>query len=509
MAILAEYLELVLGTISILFLAHWFRQVISPITNWPVVGMLPGLLYKAQNIHEYSTQLLKQSGGTFEFKGPWFGDMNILFTSNPENVRHIASKNFYNYQKGEQYKKIFEPFGEGVLNSDFETWKSFRRMLQSMLKDDKFQLFLQRSMDEKMNKGLIPVLEHVCSQKTAQVDLQDLFQRFTFDNICLLVLGFDPKSLSLDLPHLSYKQAFDDVEEAVFYRHIVPESVWRLQKWLNVGHEKKLNMAMEIIDSFLEQCISSKKAEIPRRKGEIKKIGENYDLLTACIEETEEDEDLKMSEKYLRDIGFNFIAAGKDTVNAALAWLFWLIATHPSVERKIIAEFKGNLQEDEDGKWILSSLEELNKLVYLHAAICETLRLYPAVPFNHRVSVEEDTLPSGHSVKENTRVMFSMVSMGRMEEIWGNDCNEFKPERWISEKGGIVHIPSHKFIAFNTGPRSCLGKDITFIQMKMITTGILWNYHIKVVENHPVEPCLSVMMHMKHGLKVEVSKRSD
>ncbi|CAK7354848.1 unnamed protein product [Dovyalis caffra] len=321
--------------------------------------MLPGLLFKAPNIHEYATQLLKQNGGTFEFKGPWFANMNILLTCDPLNVRHISTKNFVNYPKGPQYKKIFEPFRDGVLNSDFETWKSFRKMIQSMIKDNKFQVFLERSLREKIVKGLIPVLEHV-SRQEIELDMQD--------------------SLSVDLPEIAYKTAFDDVEEAVFYRHIVPQSIWKLQKWLNVGEEKKLSLAMDIIDNFLEQCISSKKEEIRKTQS-------------------------------------------------------------PN-------------------------------------AICETLRLYPAVPFNYRVSVEADTLPSGH-----------------------------QPERWISERGGIIHVPSYKFIAFNTGPRSCLGKEITFIQMKTIATAILLNYHLQVVESHPISPGLSVMMHMKHGMKVRVTKR--
>ncbi|KAJ9152852.1 hypothetical protein P3X46_026365 [Hevea brasiliensis] len=515
---IAECLQILAVFIFMLLLSHWiWNNEISPVTNWPVVGMLPGLLYKAPHIHQYATQLLKQSGGTFEFRGPWFANMNILLTCDPINIRHISTRNFLNYQKGPDYKKIFEPFGDGVLNSDFESWKSFRRMIQSMIKDNKFQLFLERSMREKVTKGLIPVLQHV-SRLGIAVDLQDLFQRFTFDNICLLVLGFDPNSLSVDLPEVAYKTAFDDVEEAVFYRHIVPESIWKLQKWLNIGQEKKLSMAMSIIDNFLEQCISSKKEEVRRRNKAQKlqvqeKEEEDYDLITACIEEEEMDDEetksSKNSDKYLRDIGFNFIAAGKDTVNAALTWFFWLIATHPSVEEKIIEEIKAKLQRNEDGTWRFYNLQELSKLVYIHGAICETLRLYPAVPFNHRVSVQEDTLPSGHHVEANTRVMFSLYSMGSMEEIWGDDCLEFKPERWISERGSIIHVPSYKFIAFNTGPRSCLGKDITFIQMKIIATSILWNYHVKLVEDHPVAPCLSVMMHMKHGLKVRISKRGE
>ena len=97
--------------------------------------------------------------------------------------------------------------------------------------------------------------------------------------------------------------------------------------------------------------------------------------------------------------------------------------------------------------------------------------------------------------------------MGRMESIWGEDCLDFKPERWITEFGGIVHVPSFKFIAFNAGARTCLGKDIAFIQMKIIASAIIWKYHVDVVEDHLVSPSISVVLHMKHGLKMRISKR--
>ncbi|KAI4356571.1 hypothetical protein L6164_000586 [Bauhinia variegata] len=94
-----------------------------------------------------------------------------------------------------------------------------------------------------------------------------------------------------------------------------------------------------------------------------------------------------------------------------------------------------------------------------------------------------------------------------MEDIWEKDCLEFKPQRWISEKGEIVHVPSYKFMVFNAGPRSCLGKTMSFTKMKMVATAILCNYHVQVVEAHPISPCSSAVLHMKHGLKVRVTKR--
>lgn len=47
-----------------------------------------------------------------------------------------------------------------------------------------------------------------------------------------------------------------------------------------------------------------------------------------------------MDDKQLRDSAFSFFIAGKGTVTSALTWFFWLVATHPSVEEKIVEEIK-------------------------------------------------------------------------------------------------------------------------------------------------------------------------
>ena len=193
------YVEIFLTSLCFLFLFHWSWKRVSAITNWPIVGMLPGLLCKAPNIHEYATQVLKQSGGTFKFKGQWFANMDFLVTCDTMNVRYISSKNFANYPKEPEFKRLSEPFGDGVLTSDSDSWKSFRKLIQSLIKHRKFQLFQERSMRHKVSQGVFPVLEHV-SRLGTEVDLQDVFQRFTFDNTCLLVLGFDPNCLFVDLP---------------------------------------------------------------------------------------------------------------------------------------------------------------------------------------------------------------------------------------------------------------------------------------------------------------------
>lgn len=69
---------------------------------------------------------------------------------------------------------------------------------------------------------------------------------------------------------------------------------------------------------------------------------------------------------------------------------------------------------------------------------------------------------------------------------WGEDCCEFRPERWIMEDGRIKHEPAHKFFSFNAGPRICLGKNIAFVIMKNVVATMMHCYDVRVVEDHPV-----------------------
>lgn len=101
-------------------------------TNWPVVGMLPGLACNLDRIFDlFTCDILDLCGGTFKFKGPWFPSLDFVLTSNPMNVNYILSKKFLNYEKGSEFWEIFNPFGEGIITSDSDSWKSQKKSLQS------------------------------------------------------------------------------------------------------------------------------------------------------------------------------------------------------------------------------------------------------------------------------------------------------------------------------------------------------------------------------------------
>ncbi|GMN62157.1 hypothetical protein TIFTF001_031242 [Ficus carica] len=197
-----------------------------------------------------------------------------------------------------------------------------------------------------------------------------------------------------------------------------------IQRQIGIGIEGKLKRTIQPFKGLFHQSISLKREECSTRSESGEDDGKhNSAVLT----------------NYLED---------EENVSACLTWFFWLDATHPSVESKILAEIRENLPANIDDRMIAAA-------------------------------VDANVLPLGHHVKKNMRIMLSFYPMARLEEIWGKDFMEFKLERWISEQGGLVYVPSHKLIAFNTGPRLCLGRDMSFIQMKAIATAVPRNYHIQ------------------------------
>ncbi|KAJ4715416.1 Cytochrome P450 [Melia azedarach] len=332
-----------------------------------------------------------------------------------------------------------------------------KKVTRALFSHQKFQQHVAKIIPEITEKRLMPVLERVARQDEL-VDLQDLLNRHTFDFACMITTGNNPNFLSIGLPEIPFLKAIEDACEAIFFRHLVPEGLWKLQSWLGIG----------------------------KKRNEVKGP--------------------KPSENIMRDNTLGLTLAAEGTSSITLSWLFWILSKNPFIDAKIREELRANLPQSGYKNTQIFHLDDLNKLVYLHAALCETLRLYPPIPFQTRACLQsDDILPSGHQINQKTNVLISMYAMGRMASIWGEDCQEFKPERWITE-GGINHEPAHKLFAFNAGPRLCLGKDIAFDLMKITAANIIQNFDVQVMEKETVCPN-NVSLHIKHGLLVRIKKK--
>ncbi|KAK1587319.1 hypothetical protein Q3G72_011719 [Acer saccharum] len=488
---------------------HLLSRRLSGPKVYPLVGSLPVLFANRSRIHDWIASNLRLTGGLATYQTctiavPYLAYKQGFFTvtCHPKNIEHILRTRFDNYPKGPKWQTAFHDLlGQGIFNSDGETWLIQRKTAALEFTTRTLRQAMDRWVNRTIKNRLWKILDQAADNNLS-VDLQDLLLRLTFDNICGLTFGKDPETLSPELPENPFSVAFDTATEATLQRMLYPGFLWKLQKLFCVGAEKRLKKSLEVVENYMNDAIDARK-EAP-----------SDDLLSRFMKKRDVDGNLFPS-SVLQRIALNFVLAGRDTSSVALSWFFWLVMNHPDVERKIITEISTVLKETRGSdvqKWIDEPLvfDEADKLMYLKAALAETLRLYPSVPQDFKYVMSDDVLPDGTFVPAGSTVTYSIYSVGRMKTIWGEDCMEFRPERWLSAKEDRFESPKdgYKFVAFNAGPRTCLGKDLAYLQMKSAASAVLLRYRLSPAPGHRVEQKMSLTLFMKNGLRVFLHPRT-
>ncbi|XP_030508475.2 cytochrome P450 CYP94D108 [Cannabis sativa] len=467
--------------------------------SYPILGHLLELINNRNRILDWFTDFLKQNpNNTVLLKRP-FNQVTIE-TANPSNMEHFAKTNFENYPKGDYILSLFgELLGGGIFNSDHERWKVQRKAVSHEFSTKSLRNFVVESVVFEIETRLLPILQKA-SETGEIIDLQDVLERFAFDNICKLAFDVDPGCLSAVAGDGGgsgdeLMKAFAEAVEISSNRFmdLIP-FIWKIKRFLNVGSEKRLKQLISTVHKFADEIIKSRKEE-KNTKG---------DLLSRFIE----DDELN-SPEFLRDIVTNMILAGRDTTSAALSWFFWLISSRPKIQNNILEEIKSIRDRTTDDSNFRNtySFDEIRDMQYLHAAITESMRLYPPLPVDSRVCKNDDVWPDGTLVKKGSLVSFHPYAMGRMESIWGENCYEFQPERWMVD--GVFRPENpYRYPVFHGGPRMCLGKDMAYIQMKSIAASVLGRFEVDVLDKDTCpEHLLVVTFRMKGGLPVRIRKR--
>ncbi|OEL35848.1 Cytochrome P450 86B1 [Dichanthelium oligosanthes] len=363
----------------------------------------------------------------------------------------------------------------------------------------------------KIVKGLLPFMANMAITATP-FDMEDLIARLVFDLTATPVFGVDPGCLSPDMPSMHVAAAMNTVMEVAFFRQTVWSSFWKVMRWLNVGAERKIAAAHVVLHGFVTEMMEKRKARHVHIDGEQYMVA-SVDVFSYYINDPEYTDEL------FRKTLLNYMIGGRDTIGTVLPWLFYGLAKNPGVVSSIRKELapivsrKGDavISKDlQDNKMVVFEPQETKTLVYLQATLLESLRLYPPGPIEREQVLADDTLPRGHKVHRGETILVPIYAIGRMESVWGRDCHEYKPERWISKDGTkLLYVPSCKFMAFNSGPRMFLGKDIAIMQMKTIVATMVWNFDVEVLEGQSIKPKLSCLLQMENGLMVTVKKRDE
>lgn len=129
------------------------------------------------------------------------------------------------------------------------------------------------------------------------------------------------------------------------------------------------------------------------------------------------------------------------------------------------------------------SVNHLGKLKYIEAVLRETIRLHPTVPNIglHTKSGEDELIGGGkYRIKGKDTAILGISAIHRDPAVWGEDANEFRPERML--KGGFEALPPHSWKPFGNGVRSCIGRGFAWQEATMAVALILQRFQVEMAD---------------------------
>lgn len=398
-----------------------------PRGNNRLQSLLASITFLKDPIRAICRNMTKYSG-TYSVYLP--GNGKVILTEDPDFIQYVLRDNHSNYQKSElSTKTAARLFGNGLLFANGESWLKQRRFIQPGFHHGKIQ-------------GLYKIVAGTVSDFISDfpsgenIDVYVQMHRLSFS--ILIHSLFDIHLSAQTISDLS--QGFTDLQDF-------------LLKDVNEPHRKLLypfNRADRIVLQKSKKIKNILKGIIAERKG---KGTSHNDLLDMLLNTRYEDTGEAMEEEKIIDEIHVLLFAGHETTANTLSWLFYLIATHPEVYKKL----KNRIDQID--------IYESPKDEYFNAVISEAMRLYPAAWMTERVSMTDDHFKE-FSYPGGTIIIPFFYGLHRNKKYWKNESS-FEPERFIfSDPAKNKKVKN--FFPFGTGPRMCIGNNFAMAEISFV-----------------------------------------
>jgi cytochrome P450 len=194
----------------------------------------------------------------------------------------------------------------------------------------------------------------------------------------------------------------------------------------------------------------------------------------------------------LRDEVVTLLSAGHETTANALTWIWYLLARHPEVAARLVAELQVVLGDRDP------TTADLPRLKYTEQVVLEVLRLYPPAYGMGRLALEPIEL-GGYLLPVGTTCFLSQWVSHR-DERYFPQAEEFRPERW--ENDLARRIPKFAYYPFGGGPRVCIGSTLAMLEAVLVVATVARRFRFELVADHPVVPWPSITLRPRNGVKV-------
>ncbi|KAI0594547.1 cytochrome P450 [Biscogniauxia sp. FL1348] len=378
-----------------------------------------------------------------------------ILTRDPEQVKTILAGHFSDFGKGPRFHRLWRPFlGDSIFATDGRLWHDSRALIRPMFVKERVSDLATFGEGTKTLMAKLPP-----SGQT--VDIMDLLYRMTLDITTDFLLGANVNSLNN--PQNEFSKAFKEVQQF----QMVLTIVGPLEALIPRGQYNRNIKALDrFVMPYIEQALALPQDELEK----ISNSDRSFTFLHSIARYTRDP-------RVLRDQLIAVLIAGRDTTAATLSWAFYELSHYPDKFKRLRDEVIGVV-----GRTGSPTYEDLKSMPYLRHTINETLRLYPAVPYNVRAALADSTLPGAPgqppiAVAKGDMVVYSLFSIQRREDLYPPvsdrfaDPATFSPERWES------WTPRPwQYLPFNGGPRICVGQNFALTEMACCLTKILQKY---------------------------------
>ncbi|CAG9858104.1 unnamed protein product [Phyllotreta striolata] len=459
------------------------RGVYSPDDTKPFIGHFFDVLTLKTTSFEWLKKYYDKVNK--DFFGLYIFDDHYLILKNPELVKHVLIKDFNNFVD----RNI--PVGEHelLLNHAMffqkgNVWKENRSRITPVLSSGKLKSMFPLFLDTA--NAFMDYLE----KKQGILETKEVTSRYTCETISRSAFGVNAHSFE------DWDSEFTVNRRRVFgfsLRNAISQGLYLFKpNWTTLFRVHFFDPAVvEFFSGVFIDIFRSRNAKNP-----------DYSDLIDTMRELKAKNAEKIDNLVFSGHAVQFFVAGFESTSSTVAFTLYRFALDPSLQDKGRKEAE-EVAEKYGGTFTYEALQDLH---YLNMCINETLRMYPVVPFLHRLCVEDYKIPGSDCIIEKDTTVFIPIYGLQMDEKLFPEPHVYNPERFrdkLDQGDGSYYLP------FGDGPRKCIGGRLGLMNAKLVLASILRNFEITKCPKTPIplefEP-RSFLMQSKVGLPLKFSK---
>ncbi|BGP40305.1 hypothetical protein JCM10450v2_004286 [Rhodotorula kratochvilovae] len=198
------------------------------------------------------------------------------------------------------------------------------------------------------------------------------------------------------------------------------------------------------------------------------------------------------------------LIAGSDTTSNSSCAIMYHIVANPHAYKKLREELDSTFGPR--GITGVMDYDDVKALPYLGACINEALRLHSTSGMGLPRLMTQDTAVCGEVFPAGTILSVPSYSIHRIKEIWGDDAESYRPERWLVSEEKTRELEKALNI-FSYGPRSCVGRNVAMMELFCFIATLNFRYDFVLAEPEKGMPCVEGFLRKPTGVLMGIKKR--